>query len=276
MPRRNYITVPSTLLEIADAVGDFLESRGYRIGIEPTDVTYPYTPTFRAKQRPTTLFVDVDQRLNMKHIKRWWGYARSCNDDTRIVVAIPTAAPRPARMVDELRSLNVGLFLVDAGNVSEHFEPRDLGLDFELPDIQAPQRLRELMGPVHEKFERGDWREGFGDACGALESQAKRHLKRGVLTGRIVVLTEKGNPQTLTPQRIDRLTLGQLRDTFQRIQNQNLVDTTVHGAIDRILSDRNALVHAKQKKQTEAALRRNVGQNMWAIDSAVRALLDIR
>lgn len=276
MPRRSYLTVPDELLETADAIGDFLEARGYRVSVEPQDVAYPFTPTLRAHQRSTTLYVEVDQRINLDRLARWHGYGRSSSRDTRVATVVRRAAPRSARSIEELRRLRVGLYVVDTADVTEMLEPHDLALNFQLPDISStPQRFRAVIGPAHEKVQRGDWRDGFTEACGVLEEQAKKYLKEGIDTGRVVILTSRGNPQTLTPQGIDRMTMGGLQNVFQRIQNQNLVDKRVYSALARVRADRNAATHARTRQRTEDALRRNVGQHLWAIDTALRAMMGV-
>lgn len=274
MPRRTYVTVPTELQEAADAVADFLEDRGYSIDVEARDVSFPYTPTLRATQRTTTVFVEVAATIQSAIVRRWHGFGRSCSSDTRITIALPNSAKRPARAVDELTRLKVGMLVVDGASVTEVLNAHDLAMNFELPDVRrAPKRLKELIGPAHEKIARGDWREGFGDACAALEDEAAKHMKRGVASGRIAVLTDKGNVRSLTATQIDRMTLGQLEKAFARIRNPNYVDTLLVGALGRILDDRNALTHARTKTKTEDSLRRNVGQHLWTIDGALRALL---
>jgi hypothetical protein len=276
MPRRNYLTVPDELLEIADAIGNLLARRGYSVRVEHHDVAYPYTPTLHARLHAKTLLIDVASKVDLGRATRWSGYGRSCSADTEIALAIPSAATRTVADDDKLRELGIGLYLVTRNTATEAIVPQDMAANFHLPEIAStPQRFRAAIGPSHEKFERGDWREGFVEACRVLEVEARRYLKAGLVNGRVVLITASGRRSRLTQAGVDRLTMGQLRDQFALIQNQNHADSVVHGVLDRVVGDRNAATHNRAHARTELALRRNVGQHMWAIDAALRALLNV-
>jgi ribosome biogenesis SPOUT family RNA methylase Rps3 len=131
------------------------------------------------------------------------------------------------------------------------------------------------MSPAYERFERGEWRDGFEDACQVLESEARRYLQAGVQSGRIVVLTARGAQKRLTPEKIERLTMGQLKDTLGAIQNKNRADVTIFVALDRLNRDRIGAVHHRRQRRTELRLRQNVGHHMWTIDTALRALFNV-
>jgi hypothetical protein len=74
--------------------------------------------------------------------------------------------------------------------------------------------LRKALGPVYEQFDRSHWREDFEEACQAVEVLSRKYINDGIAAGRIVLITKAGNIRTLTPQKIDKLTLGQLAEAF--------------------------------------------------------------
>jgi hypothetical protein len=277
MTRRSYVTLAAPLDETADAVADHLVARGYTISVEPSDLAFPYAPTLRARRQNTVVLIEVASRYLFDRLERWARYGKSCTSDTRVVVAMPESTNRKASDDERCRSLGVGLYVVGANGVSEAIPPLDLGVNVALPDIKGvPKRMREVIGPAYDLFDKGQWREGFEEACQAVEREARRYLKDGVGRGRIVVLTSKGNPRQLSPQAIDRLTMGQLKDVFAAIQNQRQADAIIHGVLDRLNRDRIGVVHHKAKGRTESRLRKNVGQHMWTVDGALRALLGVK
>lgn len=276
MARRSYLTVPYDLAEHADAVADHLEEHGFRVRVEHADVAFPYTPTFYCRRGNTTMLVEVMERLDFMRLERWSRFGHSTTSDTRVVVATPGKAKRTAKDDQKLRKLRLGLYLSMSEGVIEVFPAQDLGMNIQLPDIaKLPVRMRELLGPAYEQFDRSQWREGFEEACQAVESEARRYLKRGTGSGRIIVLTEKGNVRNLSTKQIDRMTLGQLKDTFKLIQSQNHADTLIFGVLDKLNRDRVGVAHHKGRARTESSLRKNVGQHMWSVDAALRAMLGI-
>jgi hypothetical protein len=133
--------------------------------------------------------------------------------------------------------------------------------------------MRKALGPVYEQFDRSHWREGFEEACQAVEVLSRTHINDGIAAGRIVLITKEGSIRTLTPQKIDKLTLGQLAEAFAQIQNQNYSDVTIGKVLTRLNKDRVGVVHHKAKAATEARLRKNVGQHRWSVVTVLRELL---
>jgi hypothetical protein len=141
----------------------------------------------------------------------------------------------------------------------------DVALNAQLPEFSALHpRLRKLLAPVYEKFDRSERREGFGEACEAVETEARRYLLEGLRRGRIALVSPKGKPIALSEVQVKRLTLGQLHDQFNNIQSPNQRDSIIAAVLKAILDDRNGLRHEKRKAATEARLRANVGKHMWA------------
>jgi hypothetical protein len=273
MPHPKFRTVPDNLIEYAErALVYFEESRGYFISVEKSVLGFPYTPTFVCKRRQTLMIIEVDERLSEEKINSWVGYARSSGRDTQIAICLPSFSPLTQEEEDKLRVLGAGLYSIAETDVIERIAPRDLGLTIQLPQLASlSSSLRPLLGSAYEQFDRAQWREGFEDACQALENQARRYLKAGCKTGRIKLLTRKG-PKIPKPSRIDKMTIGQLAKEFTLIQNQNHSDSVIGQALKRINKDRIGVAHHKSKPTTEKRLRANVGQHMWTIIAAMKEM----
>lgn len=271
---RQFLTVAEELLEHAECVADYFEQRGYSVKIEHTEIGYPYTPTLRCRRPPTTLLVELYGSIPSDRLAAWTRYARSRSRDTRVALALPHDAPHRPEDDSQLRELGVGLYLSDGAKTEEAIPPLDMAVNVQLPELRTlPPKMRKVLGPVYEQFERSQWREGFEGACQAVETLGRKYLRDGMDTGRIVLITKAGNLRSLTHEQIDRLTLGQLAEAFGQIQNQNYSDATIAKVLVRLNKDRVGVAHHKTKYATEARLRRNVGQHMWNVVAALKELL---
>ncbi len=271
---RQFLTVADELLEHAECVADFLEEHGYTVTVEHTEIGYPYTPTLRCRRPPTTLLVELYGAVPNERVAAWTRYARSCSRDTRVALALPHHAPRRPEDDSQLRQLGVGLYLSDGTRAEEAITPLDMALNVQLPELKTlPPKMRKVLGPVYEQFERSQWREGFEGACQAVEAQGRKYLRDGMDAGRIVLVTKAGNARSLTHTQIERLTLGQLGEAFGQIRNQNYADATIAKVLARLNKDRVGVAHHKAKPATETRLRKNVGQHMWSVVAALKELL---
>ena len=77
----------------------------------------------------------------------------------------------------------------------------------------------------------------------------------------------------LGPDKIDRMTLGQLAKAFGEIQNQNYSDATIGKVLQLTNKDRVGVAHHKRTAATETRLRRNVPKHMWNVVAAMKELL---
>jgi hypothetical protein len=277
MAGRTFVTVADELIEYADAVADHLETLGFRVRVEHREIGYPYVPTLCCKRGVTTLLVEVRGRIALEVMGEWSRYGRSCTRDTRVALAVPGVADRPAALEEGLRGLGVGLFVATGTTVMEAVAPHDLAINVSLPDLAGlPPRIRKLLGPSYEQFNRSNWREGFEDACQALEQEARRHLKAGWTKRRIVVLTPTGKISKLTVARINRLPMGELAKAFQSIQSPSHAETVIGDVLSLLNKDRIGVVHRRRTARAEERLRRNVGQHMWRVVDGLKALLNAR
>lgn len=264
MARRKFQTVPDELLHVAESMADFMTNRGFTVRPEKQDLGYPNCPTLHCRRGHTTCVIEVVTQIERQRLVEWVGYGKSAGQDFRVSFAVSAAAGLRAEVRDELAEAGAGLFELDGDGCEERVVAQDLSLNVELPPLASmPQPVRRLLGPAYEHFDRGNWRESFEAAAQALEEEARRYLKRHMT--RVIFV---GKP--VTTQLINRMTLGALAKSFQRIQNQNLDDKQIGATLDVINKDRIGVVHHRGRKRAENRLRVNVGRHMWAICGAMK------
>jgi hypothetical protein len=274
MPKRTFKNVPVDILEYAEsAVLDF-ETRGYTVSKEKENLGYPYTPTFLAKRHSTNIIVECFSKILEDRIKSWVAYARSSGQDTRVVICLPPTGKVSGKEEQFLRNSGVGLYTVAKNStVTEKIPPIDLALNIQLPELESlSQEMRKLLGPSYDQFKASHWREGFEDACQALENKAREYFKKGCQTGRIQLL-KKGSAYIPTNKEVGRWPMGELSKRFAKIISQNHADRVIEIALTKINKDRIAVVHYKRHGVTENRLRKNVGQHMWTIIAALKELI---
>jgi hypothetical protein len=269
MPRK-FKTIADELLAHAEVVADHFENHGFTVRVERSELGFPYTPTFLCKRHATTIIVEMDSQLRKEKLEAWVRYCRSCGRDTRLAVCLPSVIAVPAEEVAAFRQEGIGLYSAFDDRLDEQVAPADLALNVQLPEmITLSPGIRLVLGAAYEQFQRTQWREGFEEACQALETEARRYLKKWTRTGRIKILRKSG-PVALTNAQIDKMTMGALAKTYRNIQAQNHADNVIGQALATINRDRVGVAHHKRKKVTERRLRTNVGQHMWTIVAAMK------
>ena len=272
MPKVTFRTVPEELLDCAEWAAAHLRSRGFTVTPERIELGYPYTPTMLCRRQQTRLVVEVMASVDIARLTEWVAYGKSAGQDFRVSVCVPGTVPLTDQQEASLRAAGVGCYLVASGNVEERIVAPDLAMNVQLPDPgRFPRRARELLGPAYDQFSRAQWREGFEDACQAFESEVRRYLKRH--RSRIKVQTRKG-AVALTSRGIDRMTMGHLANTFERIQNLNRADALIRDTLKTVNRDRIAVVHHKSRRTTENRLRKNVGRHMWSLINAMMVVIN--
>ena len=273
---RQFLTVAEELLEHAECIADFFETHGYTVKIEHREIGYPYTPTLWCRRAPTKIIVELYAAAPLDRLTAWAAYARSCSRDTRVALTLPEGPQRRLEDETKLRDLGIGLYLSNGARAFEAIPPLDMALNVELPQLETlDPKMRRVLGTVYEQFSRSQWREGFEDACQVVEVLGRKYLNDGLISGRITLVTEAGRPRRLTPAQVDKLTLGRLGEAFSQIQNQNYSDAAIGKVLTRINKDRVGVAHHKSKPATEARLRKNVGQHMWSVITALKELLQV-
>ncbi|WP_249012255.1 hypothetical protein [Conexibacter sp. DBS9H8] len=273
MAKWEFLTVAEELLGPATAVAEFYDGLGYAVVPEPRELGYPFAPSLRCKRQSTTCFIEVSADAALDRLSEWVSFGRSAKADTRVLLVLPDNVSLSGKSQTALKALGVGLLVVSAGAVTEVMPPQDLAVNVELPDLaKDPKRLRTVLGPVYEHFERNQWREGFEEACVALESCARTYLWKAVGSGRTHVLTETGKVKKLTKPKVDKMTMGALAIDFTNMQNQNHSDSVIAATLKQLNKDRIRVAHKKRSAAAERALRANVGSQMWRIVGALREI----
>jgi hypothetical protein len=265
-----YLTVPEDLLGTVAAAEEHYRGHGYRIHVELREEGFPYIPAFVAKRSPTKCIIEVATVISMDRLRQWTRFCRSCAVDTRLVVCIPQTHNLDGKTIAQLREERIGVLKVSTEGMATILAAHDLAMSIFLPELATlPRRIRRLFGPVYEKCDAGDWREGFSDACQVLEDECRKHLKAGIKSARIIVLDRKGNPRTITIPEVDEMTLGRLLTCFQNMKSRNHAESMVAKAVSKINPDRINIAHKKFKPGTEKTLRKNVGRHMWTVITCV-------
>lgn len=272
MRAADFISAPEELLPAAIRYGASLRDLGYSVKIEPFSIAYPRTPFFLARRQHTALIVEVQSSPRLNIVREWVRYGKGCRSDTRVMLGLAEGATLRPPDLDSLQRMGAGVYMIGSGGPYEVLPPLDLALNLDLPKL--PAGLKRLLGGAYSQFHRGQWREGFEDACQVLEQEARRYLKLHLGRGRIAIVSGNGKPRT-APQ-IERMPLGSLANAFGEIQVPNSADTRIGQAIARVNPDRVSVAHYKGKSAArEEKLRTNVAHNMFVIVGALRRIKGI-
>lgn len=269
MDASDFLAVPDELQPAALQYFSKLEADGYKVAREPLNIAYPRTPVFIAKRRPTTVIFEVYSALRFAEIREWARYGQTCSSDTRLIVGLTETAPATPNDMAILKELRCGLWMIGSGEPFEAIPAHDLALNVQLPDL--PTGLKRLLGGAYEHFDRGQWREGFEEACQMFEQEARSYLKLHMSRGRITLSTPKG--KRITVSQVAKMPMGALAETFGRIPTPSAIDTRVEQALLTINTERVSVAHYKGRR--EAALRRKVRSHMFVIVNSLRLIKSI-
>jgi hypothetical protein len=165
--------------------------------------------------------------------------------------------------------MGVGLATLIDGAVQFELVPRDLAFHAQAPDRDSMKpRVRALLGEALDRFERGDWRPAFEDACGIFEEECRAYLLRNRKMGRVTYLAG-GKTKEPTEKQIRKMTMGALKDVFCALVSQNQIEANLCAALTRLNPDRVRRTHNRRSRTAEAALRRRVGTHFWLIGNAL-------
>ena len=275
MPARTFGFVPENLLEDANSVGDHFEGHGYSVKVDHQLTAAPSVPTLYAKRNKTEIVALVMSAIDRDRVKNWCAYAKSTGRDFRVCCVLPRKVKVKASDAEFMRQHGAGLLRkeADADTVVEEIVAKDLGLTVTLPTLQSLRaKSRKHLGPAYEQFQRSQWREGFEDACQALENLARDYLVGEIKQTRVTQFIRKNGPVAATVTAVKKMTLGQLAHAFAEIPNQNQTDAQLAQILPKLNKDRVAVVHYKNRTATETRLRKNVGMHMWSIIGAIKLL----
>mgnify|MGYP000120738058 CR=1 FL=1 len=267
-------TIPTDLIEHAEVAYKRFDELGYTVSVEPTGLGYPKTPAMSCRRQHTTMIVEVCKHIDMRALRSWAALCRSTSHDLRIAICMPAVgvAKELHKYQLECNELGIGIYVSDGRNLQELGAPQDLSVQVHLPELKGfPKHVRKALGSAYEQFGRKQWREGFEEACKAFEQRARIYLRDSIVSNRLTVY-EKGIPKNPSRDRIDKMTLGQLADTFAKAQPQNATDSLLHKTLSSINPDRVGVAHKLDLIKTEKSLRKNVGVHMHSIIQALHKL----
>lgn len=260
-------TIPEELLHVAVDSAVFFEEQGYTVHIERRDIGFPFVPAFVAEMEHETHVVEVTSNPDSDRCERWVRYAQSQASDTRFHIAVRGVPDLDPKVLALAISKRIGLLHHNDENIQTIREAADLAVHVALPEIRELRpKLRPLLSRPFRKIRDGDWRDGLEGAYHEVEQLARDYLKDGVEKSTIkVVISNKKTTRVVSPEEIDRMTLGQLGVAFSNIEKKNQKDSLIGATIAMINQSRIDLAHKRKNPRAEENLRRSIGQNMYAV-----------
>lgn len=266
-------TVGSDLEGAAIAAVDYFRGKGFSVKIEPYEFDYPATPTVRCTRGSAKLFVEATSTFNQDVIDSWVAYAKTREKETSLALLVRIPPGLSLEEVAALKRQRIGLYSYSDSAIQEVVPPADLAVNISLPSISDLKRIHKLklLSPF-EKIDRGEWIDGFRDACQALEDTARELLKDGVRRGRVAFMRKNGNQITYTSVKINKMTQGELARVYSEIQNPTQTDMVLCRALKMINKARIAAVHKTHSAKNNARMRMQIGKHLWTIVAAFRQL----
>lgn len=269
-----YLTVAPDLIEHADRFIAHLRDDGFNVRIEAQHIEYPNTPTLLGIRNSTQHFVEVTNACHLKVLTEWSRYAGAQQHETYVSLVLPDGTDLKGQDLTALSGIGIGIFYSGDDGIIEVRPPRDLALKLSLPELNAlPPKVRRKLRPAYNKFERGEWADGFKDACQVVEALARRRFVSYLASGRIQLIKTNGKPRSLSRIAAERLTLGQLATAHQQIVAPNQADTTIATVLSAINRDRVGATHRSDDGRVRARVRRNVSKHLWSIVKAMKVLV---
>lgn len=269
-----FITLGEELVEHAQAFAVRMRASGLTVRAEHDDGSLPTLPTLVGSSGRNRSYVEVLRTIKKASVQRWISCCRSRSAETYYSLVIPeNAAALKTDLLAWLRAEGVGIYISSPAGITELAAPRDLALNLSLPSLDGESRsLRLALAPVYDLFQRGDWFNGFRDACQLLESRARRHLEERVNAAQVSFVTKDGNSKSYSVARVRKLTLGQLAVAYSEIVLPTAKDQKIARALAEVNPDRVGAVHKTDSKSVRTRLRRNVGAHMWMLVNGLREL----
>lgn len=268
-----FVTLGAEFEEPALAFVAKLRQMGARVQAEFDDGSTPRTPTILGTIGSSRHYADVVSKVDMSVVSQWVSYCKCRSNETYYSLVLPaTGREVAASTLVCLRNFGVGVYVCDADNLSEIVGPRDLSLNLSLPDLSGEKKaLRVALAGVYAKFDRGDWFDGFKDACQLLEAKARKALVNKVRAGS-VSFAKNGSPKTYSMDQIGRQTLGQLAYSYSEIVLPTGQEQIISRALGELNPDRVGAVHRTNDGRVRGRLRKKVGVHMWMLIKGLREL----
>ena len=274
MPAADFKTIPDELLHVAEAAEVYFGDQGFDIQIERREIGFPAVPALLCRRGHELVIVEIFSALDVSHVDRWIRYCRSQVADTRYCMILRSHGNVSPRTVTYAADNRLGLGLHDDHQLTMIRQAPDLAVHLALPELKSLAKpLRAVLAPAFQKILEGDWRDGLGDACLAVEQRARDYLKAGIDSERIIIVRGKKNPKQLTPDDVEDMSLGQLKVAFSQIQSQNHQDSLIGATLSLINKPRVGLAHKRKYAKVEAELRQQIGQSMHAIIACLEEMM---
>ena len=269
-----FVTLSVDLIEHAESFAASLRNSGFSVKAEPEDGSFPQVPTLAGSRGIARHYVEITGTIRKQFVDQWVSYCKCRQRETYFSVVLPAgAATIKPELLRHLRDAGVGLYHSDDAGLVEIVVPRDLNLDLALPPLAGNRRsVRMALQPIYAKFGRGDWHDGFKDACQLLESHARRYLLARVQAGH-ATFVKAGVPKTYSAAQLRRLTIGQLAIAFSELVLPDAKDEAIRRALVAINPDRIGAVHKTDDRRVRNRLRKNVGTHMWILVNGLKVLL---
>lgn len=261
----DFSIVPEELLMVAIRFGEYVEREGYDVVVEPAELAQPSTPVFRITRSLTTKFIHVATRPDLEELLDWAGYARTFDSDTRVVVALPDNASLTIDAMSRLSDAQVGVVHVAQTDVKVVVPPGDLTLNLVLPRL--PPGTHQHLGDAWDLMRRGDWMEGFDEACQVLNRLGAEHLASKVQSGALTLST------ATTPAQIRKATLGALGAHYSQVRKPGRIESTIEGVIKDINDNRITVAHYKRDPDRQPELRAKLNRQTYLIVAAIKHLV---
>ena len=256
----------SSLAAAADAEQHFADL-GYVIRREPNELGFPFTPAFVAVRKPTRVVVEVVSEIDADRVDEWKCYCNACETDTQLMFVTTKAVSENTMALLAKRKIGLISF---ANNTRIHLlDASDIAFQITVPVLAGLSKpLRVELGPAYENFDKGNWREGFEDACIALENRVRPYLWAAIQSTRLTIYSKKGKPANPTRASVFKMTLGQLAHTLRNAAPVNHLDSFIADLITKINSERIKVAHKKYK--AEKTLRQKVPLHTVSIISCMK------
>jgi D12 class N6 adenine-specific DNA methyltransferase len=229
---------------------------------EISDASRPLIETYRAVSETPDQLLKFLRRLKPDKVTF-----------TRLTICFPPGVQVAANHLATLRAKGVGIAFVALDLVQNDSEARDLAFHARAPDrARMKPKVRELLGESLDRFDRGDWRPAFEDACAIFEEACRAYLVKSCKMGRTKY--QSGSKiKSPTVQQIQKMPMGALKDIFCSLVSQNKLEANLCSALTQLNPDRIRRAHKRSLKRSETALRRRVGSHFWLINNALSLLV---
>ena len=264
-------TVGSDLEGAAIAAVAFFKEKGFAVKIEAYEFDYPSTPTIRCTRGKAKLFIEATSGLNKDSIDAWIAYAKTRGHETSLGLLVRTPPGLSLEDVAVLRRQKVALYSFNGETIDELTPPTDLAVNIALPALTGLKAIhKNKLQPCFEKVERGEWVDGFRDACQILEDISRELLKDGIKRGRLSFKNAKGKSIIYTIKAIGKMPQGALAKAYGEISTPTHTDIVLGKALKMVNKDRITAVHKTHTAKNNTKVRVQVGQHLWTIVSALK------